>query len=373
LILVVIGVLLAWGVAPALSRHPYMPPAHDFEQLLPRLERVGGPAAAGKGVSGEEAPVTFRSPVIHAPNRFDLVGVAGELRPLEFRARTDGGKWSRWVETANGDPVYTGGSDEVQVRSRGSRPTGRLHYVNVSGTMSTAETLLTGAREAINHAFISIAGAVDPAAEANPPQPDLVRRREWGAKRDSGGCRPRSAPDYGKVKVSVVHHTVTTNSYTEQEAPSIVLGICRYHRNANGWGDIGYNALVDRFGNIYVGRAGGIGKAVVGAHTQGFNDKTTGVASIGTHSSEPIGSPEMRALVRFLAWKHAHHGIPAKGRTQVVSEGGELNRWPAGERVRTSRITGHRHLGATECPGRALKSQLRRLRERTQRRIRRHS
>ena len=366
-----LGALVVWGAAPALSRHPYLPPAHDFEQSLPPLHPVQAPAAP-KAARPGEGPVTHRSPVIDAPHRFDLVGIAGELRPLEFRARTDGGKWSRWVETANGDPVYTGVSDEVQLRSRGWRPTGRLHYVNVSGTMSAPETLMTRAREAINDAFISIAGSVDPAAEANPPRPDLVRRGEWGANRDNGGCHPRSAPDYGKVKVSVVHHTVTTNSYSEEEAPSIVLGICRYHRNANGWDDIGYNALVDRFGNIYVGRAGGIARAVVGAQTQGFNDKTTGVASIGTHTSDPIGSAEMHALVRFLAWKHAHHGIPAKGHTSVVSEGGEFNRWPAGERVRTARITAHRHLGATECPGRALKSQLRTLRERTHRRIARY-
>jgi N-acetylmuramoyl-L-alanine amidase-like protein len=336
---------------------------------MPAVQRVGLLGGAAKALSSGEGPVTYRSRVIDAPHRFDLVGIAGELRPLEFRARSDGGEWSRWVETANGDPVYTGGSDEVQVRTRGWRPTGRLHYVNVSGTMNTADTLLNGARKAINGAFISLAGAVEPAAAAGPPRPDMISRQEWGANREHGGCHRRAAPAYRKVKAGVVHHTVTTSGYSEQEAPSIVLGICRYHRNANGWNDIGYNALVDRFGNIYVGRSGGIGKAVVGAQAQGFNTQTTGVASIGTHTHNSIRSAEMRGFARFLAWKLARHGLPAKGHTTLVSGGGRFNRWPRGERVRTKRIIGHRHLGATECPGRALNNQLSSLRDRTQRRI----
>ena len=52
--------------------------------------------------------MSFRSPVIAAPERFDLVGLGGELRPLELRARDAGGDWSAWIETANGDPAYFG-------------------------------------------------------------------------------------------------------------------------------------------------------------------------------------------------------------------------------------------------------------------------
>ena len=85
-------------------------------------------ARAGSG------PVSFRSAVIAAPRRFDLVGLAGELRPLELRARDAGGAWSGWVPAEDGNPVYFGGADELQLRARGWRPAGTLHYVDVAGT-----------------------------------------------------------------------------------------------------------------------------------------------------------------------------------------------------------------------------------------------
>ena len=65
------------------------------------------------------------------------------MRPLEIRARDEGGEWSDWIETEDGNPVYFGGADELQLRARGWRPRGRLHYVNVSGTTSEVGGLLT--------------------------------------------------------------------------------------------------------------------------------------------------------------------------------------------------------------------------------------
>jgi len=362
------GVLL-WAVAPALSLTPYAPKATDFEQRLPAVERLEPPAASARatGAHADEGPVRFVSPVIEAPARFDLVGVAGELRPLEYRARPDGGEWTQWIETANGDPVYFGGADQVQVRSRGARPTGRLHYVNVSGTTTFADRLLNGARSAVNSALISVASVASTAtAGAIPPQPDMVGRAQWGAKRD---CKPRGTPAYGTVAAATVHHTVSANEYSRDEAPGIVLGICRFHRNGNGWNDIGYNFLVDRFGDIYVGRSGGVKKAVVGAHAQGYNSQTTGVASIGTHSSDPVSDDAEAAFVSVIAWKLALHGTKAAGRTRLTSGGGPSNRFPAGKRVKVKRVFGHRRVGSTECPGNELNGITKRIRARAQDRI----
>ena len=61
-----------------------------------------------------------------------------------------------------------------------------------------------------------------------------------------------------------------------------MLGICRYHRDSNGWNDIGYNFLVDKYGQIFEGRAGGSTRPVIGAQAQGYNSHSTGIACLGT-------------------------------------------------------------------------------------------
>jgi hypothetical protein len=313
--------------------------------------------------------VVYRSEPATAPHRFDLVGIAGRTSALELRVREDGGEWSRWVETDNGDPAYTGGSDQVQLRSRGAPIRGELHYVNVSGDTSFAGGLVNDLRGAVNSAVIGLGGAAVPDASAGTREPDWVTRREWGAKQSRGGCEPRVRPQMGRVKAGVIHHTVSVNGYSEAEAPGIVLGICRFHRNGNGWNDIGYNALVDRFGNIYQGRAGGMARPVIGAQAEGVNSQTTGIAAIGDFTRQKPSRKLRRGLIRFLAWKLELSDVAGRGSTHLRSDGGASQRTPKGERVRVKTIFNHGTTNYTACAGAALNRLVPKIRRAVSRKI----
>lgn len=147
-----------------------------------------------------------------------------------------------------------------------------------------------------------------------------------------------------------------------------MLGICRFHVLGNGWNDIGYQALVDRFGRLYKGRAGGMRSAVVGAHAQGFNEETTAIASIGDNRSVKLGKKARAAVAKYVAWKLGVHGIDPATQTKLTSGGGSLSRYPKGAVITVPRVIGHRDLGATECPGNRLYAQLASIRKAVQKR-----
>jgi hypothetical protein len=335
--------------------------------LLARPLNALGRAAPGhpRGFGMDVAPADFEgatSRVLRAPRRFDVLGVRGaHVRHLEVRVRRDGGRWSPWVplavhgdhapDTGTGerasDPVWAGRCDELQLRAaRRPRAALRMHFVAVPPP---------------RRSFAARAAATPKQTAPQPgTPPPIIPRSAWGAD----AVPPRAAPSYGVVQLAFVHHTVNANDYTPEQSASIVLGIAKYHRDTNGWNDIGYNFLVDRYGQVFEGRAGGVDAAVVGAHAQGYNDQSTGVAVIGTFTDVPIPEPAMAVLAQLLGWKMSLHGAPCEGGLTVLSGGGDLNRYVAGTPVSFQRISGHRDGDKTSCPGDALYGQLPDLRRR---------
>ncbi|MEU6812623.1 peptidoglycan recognition protein [Streptomyces sp. NPDC046831] len=185
------------------------------------------------------------------------------------------------------------------------------------------------------------------------PRPGIVIRRGWGAdeKLRRGGFVYTT-----KVKAAFVHHTASGNNYTCAQAPSVIRGIYRYHVRSMGWRDIGYNFLVDKCGRIYEGRAGGVARAVLGAHTMGFNSNSMGVAVIGTYSKSKPPAATVQAVAQLTAWKLGLYGMNPKSTTYLKSGGGNL--YAKGKNVRLNVISGHRDGFATDCPGRQLYAKL---------------
>jgi hypothetical protein len=354
LALLVAAGLAAWLVGTAPSARPFVAHPVEFEQAIA--------LGAREGHAG-----FWRSDVIRAPKRFDLVGLswrAPRVVGASIRVRyASSGAWSPWTPMAGDhaggpgtEPVWAGGADALQLRLRGHPRGLRAHFVNATGSATATQRVLTALRRTAHDALGALAGAPARAqAQDDAGAPAIVPREAWGA--DECGA-PRTDPSYGTVQLAVVHHTVTANDYRPQDSAAIVLAICRYHRDVKGWHDIGYNFLVDRFGQVFEGRAGGIDQAVIGAHAQGYNAVSTGVANIGTFSGVAQTAAAVHATQRLLAWKLSLHGAPVQGSVTVLSGGGSSSRYPAGAPVTLQRISGHRDVDSTECPGDALYRQL---------------
>ena len=310
--------------------------------------------------------------VLRAPRRFDLIGLRwarGGHLDAQVRARRRSGGWTPWMALptsgdhapdgarapAGTEPAYTGAADIFQLRLRGSARGLRARFVRAQPTARAARHV-TGRRRARARAKVR-------ARKSQSSQPAIISRSEWGG--DS--VPPRAAPEYGEVQAAFVHHTVNSNDYAPEESAGIVLGIARYHRDSNGWNDIGYNFLVDKYGQVFEGRAGGVDQAVIGAQAQGYNSVSTGIACLGTFSSLPQSEAGIEALAHLIGWKLSLHGVPTEGTVVVTSRGGASNRYPSGAQVTLERIPGHRDGDSTSCPGEALYAQLPDLRARATR------
>ncbi|MFJ9040560.1 peptidoglycan recognition protein [Streptomyces sp. NPDC102406] len=184
-------------------------------------------------------------------------------------------------------------------------------------------------------------------------RPRIVTRKGWGADEK---LREKKFAYTKTVKAAFVHHSATGNNYRCSQASSVIRSIYRYHVKSSGWRDIGYNFLVDKCGTIYEGRAGGVTKPVMGAHTLGFNTNSMGVAVLGSFSGTNPPAAAVNAIARLTAWKLGLYGANPSGTTYLKSGGGNLYR--KGTKVRLHVISGHRDGFATECPGRRLYNKL---------------
>ena len=374
------------AVSAAASPEPEPDPEPDADGLASDADDPAGDAQAPDA----EGPWRLSAP--YAPDiAFSLLGLRlPDGAAAAVRHRQDGGPWSAWegvhvhpgegptpeaaataaepadeTDETDGDPrrdaqgrwhslpVWTGPADELQLRVVGADPED-VGVVVVDG-LGQNRTVGERTSDALRAVADAVRAPGQPAV-ASVTQPRIVTRSEWGA-------RASGSPSYAsEARAAVLHHTVNGNTYSQQQAPAVVRSIQSYHLDGNGWKDIGYNFLIDRFGTIYEGRAGGITRPVIGAHAGGSNAGSIGVAFMGQHHAAlsspayaPLPAAAEGSAIDLLSWLFQEHRIDATTGT-TLQGGTAFPTW-------SNRILGHGSVSPTSCPGSGVNTRLPVIRE----------
>ncbi|MBC7262922.1 MAG: SpoIID/LytB domain-containing protein [Chloroflexi bacterium] len=252
---------------------------------------------------------------------------------LELRTSTDSISWSPWYPVAIDDAEGAGGGP---LYGNLIFTAGQWVQYRVRLTRATPQTTSPRLRSLTLVCIDSTRGPTSAEAEAQmrariaASELPIISRAEWGAD-ESLMTWP---PEYRIPRVFIVHHTVTANN--DPNPAATVRAIYYYHAVTRGWGDIGYNYLIDQDGRIYEGRYGGEG--VVGAHAKQYNWGSIGVAMMGNYDEVAVPSLLKSALAELIAWKGNHHFINPVGSTYFIDR-----TFP--------NVMGHRDCAATTCPG----------------------
>jgi Tol biopolymer transport system component len=235
-------------------------------------------------------------------------------------------------------------------------------YINTLGTAFGGPPVLQYYPRANT---LSSSGA-SPSDQDSAPEPDIITRAEWGANENLINCFYGYA---AHLTAAFIHHTAGTNDYSKGASAGIVRGIYAYHTNVHHWCDIGYNFLVDKYGQIFEGREGGVTQPVIPAAQKGFNTSSVAVSAMGNYQTATPSSAMLSSIEDLLAWRFSLANIDPTGSTQMVSGGGQGNRYPKGKVVTLKTISAHRDVNFTTCPGDKLYGDLGTIRSATAGRI----
>lgn len=368
---------------PASASHPGGPVrvlVHDAVHDAAALSRAR-PSGARTSTVGQDSlrrVGLFLSPPITSPFPFTHVGLHWkgkgpdlESARFEVRTSTDGASWSAWQRAyVEALPDETPAGETYAALVAAPRHLYLQYRVRLPELVSLTAITATFINS-VDGPVIESAGGAAPAAGDRPIN---LTREDWGADeslRFASG-RERWPRRYVPVKKLIVHHTATTNDYTDGAAQ--VRAIYTYHARTLGWGDIGYNALVDRFGKSYEGRYGRedadyggdygprrrevFSQDIVAGHTLRHNYGSCGIALIGNFEVAEL-PPDRRMigrLLEILEWESRLRRIGPHGASDYLLHEGSWNRGLAN-------VCGHRDCSATACPGRFVYQELPAIRE----------
>lgn len=361
---------------------------------------IAGPDSGEQSDQSSAAPQLTQQPLdnlavgesireIHQDSPFSMVALTSpDLRgtTARVRARKDDGSWGPWYQAENLDgvgadtpgprgtePVFVGRTNTVQISvtrapqapppppgktGKTGKPKPALGYVpaNVEAPIGQNVTAVL-----ISPPQAPVDVGPLPTAAINPGQPPtIITRAQWGAN-EAMRCG-NTVYDKG-IRAGIVHHTAGSNDYAPEDSAGIVRSIYEYHTRELGWCDIAYNAMVDKYGQVFEGRAGGMDKPVEGSHTGGFNIDTWGVAMMGDFDVVPPTEIQVRNTGRLLGWRLGLDRVDPHGTVVLTSAGGSFTHFPRGATPTLPTIFTHRDVGITDCPGNAAYAQMDRIRD----------
>ncbi len=354
-------------------------PTHKGGLSLPNGARID---AADAGSTGG-ATLLYTSDTVDAGQLFDRVGMhwiaaPGAQSSLYFELRTshDGAAWTDWRQVRDGEDMTNELTNE--------------HYalpmpVDVARYARYRVWLTSGDPDAVSRVSLTfldtnddnagpvarllsdIAGAFADlrrsVADATPVGATrILTRQDWGADE----TLMQWWPQYQRVQKFVIHHTVTDDGGTNVAAT--IRGIYYYHAVTRGWGDIGYNYLVDKYGNIWTGRQGG--DHVIAGHAYGWNNGSIGIASIGDYSINPPTGALQGAIENIIAMKATQFGIQPYGADTFTHQEQRSDGSWVNVTSNPPNVQGHRDCnyivgqngGQTACPGNGIYNMLAGLR-----------
>jgi len=191
-----------------------------------------------------------------------------------------------------------------------------------------------------------------------PEFPTMITRAQWcGGSASCSQVLASYNPTYISPTHIVIHHGASPNTYTDGQA--VVRSYYNYHVNTLGWIDIGYNYIVDKYGNFFQGRHNPNLPTtdVRGAHAGAANSGSIGVNYPGNLDIELATPIQMQRVSELLAWWFDHKAYDPLSSESMQTQAYGVQIQP--------RITGHRDIGNTACPGNDLHAQLPNLRNMT--------
>ena len=199
-----------------------------------------------------------------------------------------------------------------------------------------------------------------------PAFPSYISRSGWCGS-NSACLNPTYTITYINPTHTVIHHGASPNTYTNGAA--VVYSYWNYHVNTLGWNDIGYNYLLDKYGNMYQGRHNPYYlnpsnyKDVLGAHAGASNSYSIGVNFLGNADVTTPTAVQLDKCEQLLAWWYNHYGFDPTSSASIVLQSGGTGT--------VKRICGHRdvNIGGTTCPGDTLYSKLPTIRTETKNKI----